>query len=133
MPKRKEYLLARIDAIEKLMAVNDVRDNERFAAIKEAHASTASQAERAVNKAQESIEERLKSTNEWRAAMSDKDRLFMPRSEMERMFDTVKEDIRDMKTSAVHASGMAAGRDRLIGVIIGVTGVLFAIYTAWKK
>jgi len=68
----------------------DRRYEERFRAMDEKTSLALNASEKAVTKAEVAQEKRFDNTNEWRAAMQDRDRNQMPRSEIEQRFSAIK-------------------------------------------
>jgi hypothetical protein len=86
--------------------------------------------ETAVLKAEQAFEERLKNTNEWRAAMNDRDQRMMTRAEVEALFKSVDgksdgrflmntEKIDDAKARITRIEGRTGGISALVGYIFG--------------
>jgi len=86
-----DHLLA---VVTRLLAEMDKRYSERFASQKEAIQAALINAKEAVTKAEVAIEKRFDNTNEWRAAMQDRDRNQMPRVEIEQRLDALSNSIK---------------------------------------
>jgi hypothetical protein len=82
-----------IEKIARLRDIVDERDRryeDRFKAMDEKTSLALNASEKAVTKAEVAQEKRFDNTNEWRAAMQDRDRNQMPRIEIEQRFATIK-------------------------------------------
>jgi hypothetical protein len=84
-----DKLVARLDAVRELMDERDRRYMDRFTAMDEKTSLALTSSKEAVNKAEIAQEKRFDNTNEWRAAMQDRDRNQMPRVEIEQRFSAL--------------------------------------------
>ena len=71
-------------------------------------------AKEAVNKAEVAVEKRFDNTNEWRGAMQDRDRNQMPRPEIEKQFDALK----DQRTWAIGI---------IVSIILGLASLIISL------
>jgi hypothetical protein len=85
-----EVLATRIANLREIVDERDRRYEDRFRAMDEKTGLALTSSEKAVTKAEIAQEKRFDNTNEWRAAMQDRDRNQMPRSEIEQRFDAQK-------------------------------------------
>jgi len=85
-----EVLAERIQRVEAIANERDRRYEERFHAMDEKTTLALNASDKAVNKAETAQEKRFDNTNEWRAAMQDRDRNQMPRVEIEQRFQAMK-------------------------------------------
>lgn len=85
-----EVLAQRIANLREIVDERDRRYEERFRAMDEKTGLALTSSEKAVTKAEIAQEKRFDNTNEWRAAMQDRDRNQMPRVEIEQRFDAMK-------------------------------------------
>jgi len=79
--------------VGRLRDVSDERDRryeERFHAMDDKTSLALNASEKAVTKAEVAQEKRFDNTNEWRAAMQDRDRNQMPRVEIEQRFQALR-------------------------------------------
>lgn len=83
-----------LSVVTRLLAEMDKRYDERFIAQKDAIAVALINAKEAVTKAETAVEKRFDNTNEWRAAMQDRDRDQMPRVEIEQRLDALANSIK---------------------------------------
>jgi hypothetical protein len=91
MPDDAPLVLSeKIVALRTLADERDRRYEDRFRAMDEKTTLALASSEKAVSKAEIAQEKRFDNTNEWRAAMQDRDRQQMPRSEIEQRFTALK-------------------------------------------
>jgi hypothetical protein len=86
----RDLLLAQIGGLKTVMDERDRRYEDRFRATDEKTSLALNSSEKAVTKAEVAQEKRFDNTNEWRAAMQDRDRNQMPRVEIEQRFSAMK-------------------------------------------
>jgi hypothetical protein len=86
----EDVLAARISALREIVDERDRRYEDRFTAMDEKTTLALNASDKAVTKAELAQEKRFDNTNEWRAAMNDRDRQQMPRVEIEQRFDALK-------------------------------------------
>lgn len=79
---------------------------------------------KAIDKSEASIDERLRSLNGFRAAMADKDNLFMPRAEARAEISRLAEKIDVLNSHIDRIEGKSEGGAKLWGII--VSGVVVA-------
>jgi hypothetical protein len=84
----------KIDRVREVADERDRRYEERFKAMDEKTTLALNSSDKAVNKAEIAQEKRFDNTNEWRAAMQDRDRNQMPRSEIEQRFGSMTNGLR---------------------------------------
>jgi hypothetical protein len=80
----------KIDRVREVADERDRRYEERFKAMDEKTTLALNSSDKAVNKAEIAQEKRFDNTNEWRAAMQDRDRNQMPRVEIEQRFAAMR-------------------------------------------
>jgi hypothetical protein len=85
-PTNDDVLDQKINALRELVDERDRRYEDRFQAMDEKTGLALTSSEKAVTKAEIAQEKRFDNTNEWRAAMQDRDRNQMPRIEIEQRF-----------------------------------------------
>jgi len=90
MDGMKEVLTEKIGGLEKLLTEHDRRQDQRFRSMDEKTTLALASSEKAVTKAEIAQEKRFDNTNEWRAAMQDRDKNQMPRAEIEQRFAALK-------------------------------------------
>jgi hypothetical protein len=79
----------KIDRVREVADERDRRYEQRFVAMDEKTGLALTSSKEAVNKAEVAQEKRFDNTNEWRAAMQDRDRNQMPRTEIEQRFNAL--------------------------------------------
>jgi uncharacterized membrane protein len=118
--------------------------NQRFADHKEAILNALNASDKAIIKAENATEKRFDGVNEFRAALSDQQRTLMPRSEVEIIFKTLGEKIENLskqvtekidtlQIQVIEKHGEKMGLTQGIGYIVGVIGVLVAIFIKFVK
>jgi hypothetical protein len=90
MSESSEVLSERIAGLNRVCDERDRRYEDRFHAQDEKTTLALAASEKAVNKSDTALEKRFDNTNEWRAAMQDRDREQMPRAEIEQRFSALK-------------------------------------------
>lgn len=101
---------------EKILAEKDKAINIALAAAKEA-----------VQVAEANSEKWRSNANEWRAAMTDREKTFMPRAEFETYKKTTAEALSVEKARADKGEGKSAGISSGLGIVITVIGVIGTI------
>ena len=76
---------------------------------------------------QETIEKRLENTNEWRSAMSDRDRFLMPRAEAEVLFANLKETVADLTVMVAENRANSKGQISGWSLAVGAAGFIAAV------
>lgn len=111
---------------EKLLEEQDKRHELAFRLNKEATALALSAAKEAVSVAETNSEKWRANSNEWRAAMTDRERNFMPRAEAEALGKALAEKIQALTGRQDTIAGRSDGANWLwttaasvIGLIIG--------------
>jgi len=103
---------------DKIRDERDARYSERSDSQKKAVEAALSAAEKAVDKAAKNSEKWRENANEWRAAMTDKDRLLLPRTEFDQRATSLDDKIASITRICVGAV--------LLGIAI-ITVVLLII------
>ena len=114
-----EVCQEKIDRVHDVSDERDLRYEQRFTAMDEKTSLALNASEKAVTKAEIAQEKRFDNTNEWREAMSDRDRNQMPRIEIEQRFSSMKAQIN-------WAVGVT------VTLLIGVSGLVVAIFKLMK-
>jgi hypothetical protein len=86
-----QVLLEKIAALRDVIDERDHRYEDRFRATDEKTSLALNSSEKAVTKAEVAMEKRFDNTNEWRAAMQDRDRNQVPRTEIDQRFSALKQ------------------------------------------
>jgi len=118
-----------------LLNAKEQRDDQRFAAQKEATNLALTAADRAVTKAETAAEKRFEAVNEFRSTLADQQRTLMPRAETELLIRGVLERINKLEDSqmrrAAVGQGLHLGWVVLIG-LIGLMGTVIGIATFFR-
>jgi hypothetical protein len=85
----RDLIKSELKSIKEVMDERDHRYEDRFTAMDEKTGLALTSSKEAVNKAEVAQEKRFDNTNEWRAAMQDRDRNQMPRVEIEQRLDAL--------------------------------------------
>jgi uncharacterized membrane protein len=116
----KEHLTA-------LMAAQDKAVLTALAAQEKAVAAALAAAKEAVNKAEVSVDERLKSMNEFRATLSDQATRLMPREEAVTRIDALRERMETLASRVTGSEGRSRGLGDGWGWLIGAVGLIGSI------
>jgi|SRR5579863_167098 len=102
-------------------------------AVKEATTAALTSTQRASDLAEANAEKWRGNANEWRAAMSDRERNFIPRSEHESIAMSLSREITDLKARLDRSEGTSSGITKGWGYIVGALGVGAAIVAAAEQ
>jgi hypothetical protein len=127
----KEYLQRMLFDVER-------RLDERITSQKEAVTLAVAAADRAMTKADVANEKRFESVNEFRQSLSDKDRLQMPRSEIEALFraqadkldaalKTINSRLEALSAASIVQQGQSSGIHAGWGYAIGAIGLVMTV------
>lgn len=108
--------------VQSLFDEHDKRYEQRFIAQKEALESALASAIRAVDKAESIAEKWRQNANEWRAAMSDRDRAYLTKEAAEIKFSAIDKAIDEGKDSRIRMQGKTAGLSQGWGFLVGAMG-----------
>lgn len=133
----REYVLRVIaDLALKQQALADAQDKAVQAALvaqEKAVQAALAAADKAVAKAEEGAQRWQDSANEWRGAMSDRERSFLPRTEYQATIKNLEEKLVGLDTwrSAVDAMNLKGDKTSAFiavsaGVLVGVIGIVIA-------
>ncbi len=84
-------------------------------------------ADKAVGKAEEQTRQWQQASNEWRGAMNDRERLFLPRPEYEVQQKGLVDRVGLLETQVRDASSRKLGMGELWGYLLGAAGVGLAV------
>jgi len=133
----KEHLAELIDDnktnFEVRLAEIDKRYEQRFTSQQEATRAALAAAQMAVDKAEANAERWRSNANEWRAAMNDKDKLFMPRLEVNPRLDAVDKSISELNTVRDIAIGKASQNSMFLTLIIALAGLIIGLVTLFVR
>lgn len=135
------------NSIISLIEANDRRYAQQFTSSQEAvlsalnAAQTAvnaalSAAEKAVTKAEIASEKRFDNVNEFRATLADQQRTLMPRTEVELIIQSLRDIASTNAKNIASLSGAKSGMKDGWGYIVGIVGILAALFsfiTAYVK
>jgi hypothetical protein len=127
---QQEATAAAFAALSKAMDASDRRYEQRFIAQQEALAAAFAAAQQAINKAEVSVERRLEGTNEWRAAMNDRERNFMPRLESEQRAAALEDRLAVLSERVTASTGRTRGIGDSWRYLFGALGVVAAVISA---
>lgn len=122
----KEYFVGLLEA-------NDKYYNQRFDSSEKAVSAALAAADRAVQKAETASEKRFDSVNEFRNTLADQQRTLMPRGEVEVLFKAVNEKLDLMGKRLDKTEGIKTGSSNTWGYVVGLIGVLVAVFTLLSK
>ena len=91
----RDLLESRLSSINILIDANDKNYKQRFENVVEATKSALAAADRAVTKAESATEKRFEGVNEFRNTLSDQQRTFIPRQEVDLTFKNIASRIDD--------------------------------------
>ena len=129
----REYVKERVDSIlEEISTLRkdfslDVEVARQSA--KEALATANYAAEKALN----AIDKRLEGVNEIRTQMLDQQRTFIPRNEVNLIFDTLCKRIDKIEITITEAIGSKKGMGEGIGYVIGIIGIVAAVISFFGR
>jgi hypothetical protein len=116
----RQYILSLIDQ-------HDRQYRERFEAQNTQVAMALAAAEKAVGKAETATERRFEGVNEFRSAMDDQQRLFLPRKEYEAMVHTMTERVDLLGTRIERMESKGAGASVGWGYAVGAVGLVAVV------
>lgn len=121
--------------LDRLFQEADKRYEQRFLAQESATKMALAAAQTAVDKSEGEANRWRMSANEWRAAMSDKDKLFLTRAETIPRLERLDNLYGELKTVRDIASGRAsqsqfllAGAGALVGILVSIVGLFLHLY-----
>lgn len=106
-----------------LMDANDKRYEQRFIAMEKATLAMISAADNALSKADATAVRDKAAANEWRAAMNDREKLFIARPEFAAEISNLQKKIEDL------AGTRLAGMSAAWGIMLGAGGILISLGT----
>jgi hypothetical protein len=119
----RDYMSARIDALQKIMDERDNRYGQRFEAQQENVASALQAAEKAVTKAEEAANKRFDSVNEFRQTLTDQAASFMSKAEADARLKANEDKITALTARLDDERSRGEGATTLWAIIVGVIGV----------
>jgi CHASE3 domain sensor protein len=114
------------------LAEIDKRYEQRFTSQQEATKSALASAQMAVDKAELNAERWRANANEWRGSMNDKDKLFMPRNEVNPRLDAVDKGLSELNTFRDTAIGKASQNSMIITLVIALAGLIIGVVRLFK-
>ncbi len=110
-----------------LITANDARYEQRFISTEKLNAVAIVNADKAVSKAEIANEKRFDNTNEWRAAMQDRDKLTISRDAAEARFSALSDRIAALDVRLEKTESLKEGAGHTWKVIAAVLGALLAV------
>jgi len=130
---RRDYIDSKLDGIEK-------KNNESLSLRDQALKSIYETQTTALNKAEQTLEKRFDSVNEFRSSLEDQQRTFIPRKEVEVLFEALGEridrnvaDIITLRESLIEAAGRKGASSEYIAYFIAIIAILVSIVVFFIK
>ncbi|MBN2118518.1 MAG: hypothetical protein JW730_18235 [Anaerolineales bacterium] len=101
--------------------------DSKLQALREYSMSALQAADRAVTKAEAANEKRFESVNEFRAALSDQQRSFIPRSEFQVVMEGHAKLLAALAERINTQEGRSMGSGSMLGFVVGIIGMLLGI------
>jgi hypothetical protein len=120
-------------SINKQAEAQDRAVNAALVAQEKMTSAALASADKAVDKAEQGAEKWRESANEWRGAMSDRERTFITRAEFDQMNKSMKESIDRLESSVNTMSGNKAGRTETWAFLFGAIGIAFGAIAAFLR
>ena len=83
--------------------------------------------EKAINLAEKNAEAWRASANEWRGAMTDRERTFMARGELDTRFASIDTQLNDLKKQVSLMAGKSSGLNAGWGYLVGAVGLIILV------
>lgn len=112
------------DYVEALLAQMDTRNEQRFVAQEKAIAAALASSDKANATAETNAEKWRQSANEWRGAMSDRDRELPSRREVDSSIGGLDSRLRLLEDMAKTSQGKSEGIGLSVGVVLGAIALL---------
>ena len=109
--------------VERLFEEHDRRYEQRFAAQQQSLKDALESSSRAVDKAEGIAEKWRQNANEWRAAMSDRDKAYLTKEAADIKFISIDKIINDIQLNRRTNEGKTAGLHQGWGYLVGAFGV----------
>ena len=129
----KTYLCDRLEAVFTLINERDKNYNQRFDNVVEATKSALAAADRAVNKAEMATEKRFEGVNEFRNTLSDQQRTFISRTELDVMFESINDKIDLLETNSISKQSQGVGLKEGWGWAVGLIGIVIALVVFFSR
>lgn len=113
--------------VEALFAEREKAVEAALAAQEKAVTAALDASDKAITKAEGNAEKWRENANEWRGAMSDRDRELPSRREVEQMFRGLDTRLAAVESAVQADQGHSAGTSAAVGYVIGAAGVLTAL------
>jgi len=118
-----------LEAVKCKIESNDRLYNQKFISTTEATTVALDSADKAVNKAEVATEKRFEGVNEFRATLQDQQRTLMPRAELEVTISGLHDRIEKTENRLTRQEGLKSGISQGWGWVVGIIGLVIAIYT----
>lgn len=115
--------------VERLFEEHDKRYEQRFISQQQNLKDALASSNMAVDKAEVIAEKWRQNANEWRAAMSDRDRAYLTKEAADIKFASIDKALDDAKQSRIRIEGKSAGLSEGWGFLVGAVGFGVAIAT----
>jgi hypothetical protein len=119
------------DYVEAMLAQMDTRNEQRFVAQEKAIAAALASSDKANATSEANAEKWRQSANEWRGAMSDRDRQLPSRREVETAMTGLGDRLRVVEQrvdkTQDHSAGKSAGVGLIVGAVLGAVGLISAV------
>jgi DNA anti-recombination protein RmuC len=123
----REYLVAKIDAVEK-------RSDERFEEMKAAVATAFSESQKAITKAETATEKRFEAVNEFRQTLSDQAAAFITRDTLNSLTEKLeasisrnRQDLNELSKRIDLRQGELAGSKTTTGTFLAIGGLALTV------
>jgi hypothetical protein len=128
------------DFVRRELEMSEIRCNDRYGSLKELFTTTTdlnsravqmalATSDKAIEKQALATEERFKSVNEFRAALSDNQRIFMPRAEYEIVHKQMELKIEQVQEAIIVLNGTKQGQNQQWIYIIGTLSFISLLST----
>lgn len=124
----KDLFDAQIKNVLTLIEANDKNYNQRFDNVIEATKNALAAADRAVTKAEGATEKRFEGVNEFRNTLSDQQRTFVPRNEIEILIRGLNDKIDALNSTTIAKQGEKVGIGQGWAWAVAIVSLVIAAY-----
>lgn len=89
--------------------------------------------QKAIEKAEASVDRRLEGMNEFRASLADQAGRLMPRAEADNRFSGINEQLKDISSRIDRQEGRGSGLNAGWGYLVGAVGLLAGLIAIFMK
>ena len=129
---RSSDVISLREHIREMLNEIDKRYEQRFNAQEAATKAALASASLAVDKSETNANKWRENANEWRGAMSDKDKLFTPRTEILPRLEKIDGVLGELKTVRDIAIGKASQNSVIVSYILSILALILGIFHLWK-